>query len=1090
MAVTVSRFWELLGESALLPVADQQRWTELARKGLSLAESADATPLAKWLVQQGSMTRYQARILLAGRHGPFFYGDYRIMGRIEKGGLSGCFEAVHTATEHPVLLSFFTGPMLLESYMVGHLAQLAQAANQCSQGQPYLARCYHLVDTGAHKFVAWEHLTGETLDTRLNAGRPLPINEVISIGRQAALAIAHLHSQGKCHGELTPRNILIDSQGMVRVIHFPLAPDPTAPPLAGLIGTLPADAPAPPAADYASPEAVRWGATSDPRGDLYSLGCILYHMLTGRVPFPGGDLQNKLHRHATETPPAVTSIVHAIPAVLDGMVQSLMSKGAAERDPDAAGLAAELLSLGKDYGPISQSTPAIKPTTPAYESWLRRLPKFEAAAPSAASAIPMPSASHGDVEILPDGMPRPRSPIAQMPVMQAAVSSVASQAVSQFPGMISPAIPQVIPQSGVPMAAGPVGPSIDFSVIPPVSQLRKGASRGEAPQAAAAKQGSSAAWWILGIAAAFVLGAVALLFALNRGNRDKGAKDVAGSIEQDAGSASGKKDNPDTNAKSEVGDSATRSGAEKKNSANNSEKSDVKTADSGAKGGNTEEAPRPSERIDNVAGVDQPIWASPTKGLPWQLRYLPPGPQLIVSFRMGELMQHPEWAKLIDPKVSGELALWITDVLPQACCTELDNLEHVTLAVYAISEQGPSVVLVAQVQEELLSSDVHSTIKDPKIEKVEGETLIAGSDWGAFVPERDQGKTIVSGTLPEIKEALAAGLDPPVLMREMEDLYQSTDGNHHFMVLAAPQFLMVEGKRALHGVGSRILNPFEEFLIGVSQPGESVTKTLASDAPQEHAPRGREDLTLPKAIMFSLHLDDDLFMEMRIRQGVSTRSVRDQALDWKERVAGLSRSARSYLKQVNLSPYSREVLWDLPERLRVLSEFTRVGTEEDQVVLRSYLPAVAMHNLVMSIRLSTMEVPGRTPPRTGTKTVNEEPQTVSALLDRKISLTFPSNSLEDALRLMADEVGVPIEILGTDLQEIGVTKNQRFGLDEREKPAKEILKAMLLKARPDGQVIFIVKAKSGEKDEMIWITTRAAAEKRKDTIPAIFAEPK
>jgi hypothetical protein len=103
-------------------------------------------------------------------------------------------------------------------------------------------------------------------------------------------------------------------------------------------------------------------------------------------------------------------------------------------------------------------------------------------------------------------------------------------------------------------------------------------------------------------------------------------------------------------------------------------------------------------------------------------------------------------------------------------------------------------------------------------------------------------------------------------------------------------------------------------------------------------------------------------------------------------------------------------------------------------------------------------------------------------LAQKITLSFPRNTLEKCMELLSEEMGVPIVIIGTDLQLEGITKNQSFGMDDRDKPAGEILRAVMLKANPAGKLVYVIKSEEGA--EKIFITTRAAAEKRGDTIPA------
>jgi hypothetical protein len=94
--------------------------------------------------------------------------------------------------------------------------------------------------------------------------------------------------------------------------------------------------------------------------------------------------------------------------------------------------------------------------------------------------------------------------------------------------------------------------------------------------------------------------------------------------------------------------------------------------------------------------------------------------------------------------------------------------------------------------------------------------------------------------------------------------------------------------------------------------------------------------------------------------------------------------------------------------------------------------------------------------------------------------------LETSLALLQEEIGAKIVIVGGDLQLEGITKNQSFGIDEKDKPAFEVLKGVLLKANPLGKLVYVIVKEGNE--ESLKITTRAAAEKRKETIPPELAQ--
>jgi hypothetical protein len=208
-------------------------------------------------------------------------------------------------------------------------------------------------------------------------------------------------------------------------------------------------------------------------------------------------------------------------------------------------------------------------------------------------------------------------------------------------------------------------------------------------------------------------------------------------------------------------------------------------------------------------------------------------------------------------------------------------------------------------------------------------------------------------------------------------------------------------------------------------------------------------------------------------------------------VTGLASSVNGYVRDLHLSDYSKTVLLDLDDRLQVLGQYTRPGTDDKQVVLRGYLPSLAAHNLALGTHLALLETPGVASARPGAAAAPaaERPLTVAEKLKKKISLSFPRNTLEKSMEMLGEEVGVPIVIMGSDLQLDGITKNQSFGLDERDKPADEILRKIMLQANPAGKLIYVIKPKEEGGEDVLHITTRAAAAKRGDTLPPELVLP-
>lgn len=117
---------------------------------------------------------------------------------------------------------------------------------------------------------------------------------------------------------------------------------------------------------------------------------------------------------------------------------------------------------------------------------------------------------------------------------------------------------------------------------------------------------------------------------------------------------------------------------------------------------------------------------------------------------------------------------------------------------------------------------------------------------------------------------------------------------------------------------------------------------------------------------------------------------------------------------------------------------------------------------------------------------DEQTLDVAKRLAGKITLRAPNMPFDDALDRIADEAKIKIVLLGKDLQQEGITKNQRVRLEEVEQPAHEVLRKLLLQANPDGKLVYVIKLEKGSDEQAVFVTTRRAAAKRSDKLPQEF----
>ncbi len=328
-----------------------------------------------------------------------------------------------------------------------------------------------------------------------------------------------------------------------------------------------------------------------------------------------------------------------------------------------------------------------------------------------------------------------------------------------------------------------------------------------------------------------------------------------------------------------------------------------------------------------------------------------------------------------------------------------------------------------------------------------------GPHLAYYLPPREEGRLAVIAP-SALVTAILERQGPPLLRASLERLLDDSDDQRHFTLLVTPPVLLAENHGLLVGDLEKVREPLWAFF----------------DSGVE-------------AVLASAQLGDALFVELRAVPRSDRRA---------EEIAGLARlrlektseRLESYVATLAPATYGRLVVNRFPRMVQLLADYTRAGVEDRQAVLRAYLPGAAAHNLLAGAELTLFAEPAAVasvaaqPP-----SAPSAPATAAAALDKKIDLGFPRDTLEHAIELLSKEIDVPITILGSDLQLEGITKNQSFALDERDRPAREVIKKVLALSNPQGKLVYVIKSQSGG-GEAIFITTRAAAAKRNEPLPA------
>lgn len=213
-----------------------------------------------------------------------------------------------------------------------------EASAAASLNHPNVVAVHDIGSSRDVVFVVMEYLEGETLRDLLKQRRFLPAESAAVIAAQVCSALEAAHQRGLVHRDITPANIMVCDDGAVKVMDFGIArvTGEAFRTTAGLVLGTPA---------YMSPEQAQ-SRTIDGRSDLYSLGCCLYQMLTGRPPFVGSDPVAVAYQHVKEHPPPPREVNPAVPAELETTVLRAMAKRPDDRYLAAAEMRADLEAIG------------------------------------------------------------------------------------------------------------------------------------------------------------------------------------------------------------------------------------------------------------------------------------------------------------------------------------------------------------------------------------------------------------------------------------------------------------------------------------------------------------------------------------------------------------------------------------------------------------------------------------------------------------------------------------------------------------------------------------------------------------------------